>query len=116
MAGNTKTIRQDIFCRKLAQGVPLKEIFGSRATPKVITVYEWMQESAEFRTMYAVAAGLRAERLAEECLEIAGALDAESTDAARRCVDEARRRYAIADISSAFWIDEPMTAGAAHPH
>ncbi len=82
--GGLKTVAQDILCRKLAKGLPLKEIYGGRGLTKVETVYQWMQESPEFRRMYAVAVMFRAEHMAEQCVEIAGALGPEATDQAIR--------------------------------
>lgn len=78
--GGLKLVRQDILCTRLAKGVPLKEIYGARGLVKVETVYRWMQESAEFRRMYAVATLFRAERLAEQCVETACALGPDATD------------------------------------
>ena len=81
------------ICEQLVTGRSLRSICAEDDVPDATTVFRWLDSVETFRSQYARARELQAERLAAETVEIADAASNEDYNTARLRVD-ARKWYA----------------------
>ena len=77
--------RAPAVCAKLAAGMTLDAICAEADMPGVETINRWLATIPEFRSRYAQARRLRADRMADQIVEIADAITPEGGE------DEVRR-------------------------
>ena len=77
------------ICRQIVEGRSLRRICQAKNMPGMTTVMRWLAAHEPFREQYARARELQAEKLFEECLEIADASegDVKAMADGRRVVD-----------------------------
>jgi hypothetical protein len=61
------------ICRRVEAGWSVRELSNARDLPACSTIYNWLGRYEDFRRMFASACELRADRLADEVMEIADA-------------------------------------------
>ena len=66
----TKELAQEI-CDRISEGVGLYRVCLADDMPSRWTVHRWMNEDPAFRDMYMHAKELAAEKIADECLDMA---------------------------------------------
>ena len=64
-------VRAEAICAEIANGKCLREICRGDGMPGMTTIFRWLAQHEEFRTMYGAAREAQADYLAEELLEIA---------------------------------------------
>ena len=65
----------DDICDQIADGTPLRVICRTEGMPAWRTVYHWLEERPEFAARFARAREIGFDAIAEECLDIADAVE-----------------------------------------
>ena len=65
----------DDICDQIADGTPLRVICRIEGMPAWRTVYHWLEERPEFAARFARAREIGFDAIAEECLDIADAVE-----------------------------------------
>jgi hypothetical protein len=61
----------DAICDRLANGESMRSICRDPEMPAISSIFKWLREEVEFSEQYALAADMRADAMAEDCLDIA---------------------------------------------
>lgn len=90
------------ICERLAEGQLLIQIVRLNHMPDYSTITRWILHNEEFYTMYAQARAAQADRLAEQCIEMADETrDSDHAQAQRLKVDT--RKWYTAKIRPRFY-------------
>ena len=87
------------ICEQLSNGMSLRAICTASGTPARCTVYRWLNENADFQDQYARARDKQADYFAEEIIEIADSVEAESASVAKAKLQIDARKWAASKIA-----------------
>lgn len=89
----------DKICEKISGGLSLRAICAEDGMPARGTVYRWLIENADFQDQYARARDKQADYFAEEIIEIADSVEAESAAVAKARLQVDARKWAASKIA-----------------
>lgn len=87
------------ICEKIANGRSLRSICAEDGMPTTSTVCKWLIENKEFSEQYARARDKQADYFAEEIIEIADSVEAESASVAKAKLQIDARKWAASKIA-----------------
>lgn len=97
----------ETFCEHIADGMALKDISKMPGMPKESTVHQWLNKHPEFAELYARARLRRADKFADELIEIADTED----DAARARNRIDVRKWSAAKLNPKVYGDRTTISG-----
>lgn len=89
----------DKICEKISGGLSLRAICAEAGMPARGTVYRWLIENADFQDQYTRARDKQADYFAEEIIEIADSVEAESASVAKAKLQIDARKWAASKIA-----------------
>ena len=89
----------DKICELIARGMSLRAICASADMPAGGTVHRWLAEHQDFQEQYARAREEQADYFAEEIIEIADSVEAESASVAKAKLQIDARKWAASKIA-----------------
>nr|DAX54388.1 MAG TPA: terminase small subunit [Caudoviricetes sp.] len=89
----------DKICEKISGGLSLRAICAEAGMPARGTVYRWLIENADFQDQYARARDKQADYFAEEIIEIADSVEAESAAVSKAKLQIDARKWAASKIA-----------------
>ena len=89
----------DKICEKISCGLSLRAICAEAGMPARGTVYRWLIENADFQDQYTRARDKQADYFAEEIIEIADSVEAESASVAKAKLQIDARKWAASKIA-----------------
>nr|DAJ13047.1 MAG TPA: terminase small subunit [Siphoviridae sp. ctDju21]DAJ70609.1 MAG TPA: terminase small subunit [Caudoviricetes sp.] len=87
------------ICEQLSNGMSLRAICTASGMPARGTVYRWLNEHIDFQDQYARARDKQADYFAEEIIEIADSVEAESASVAKAKLQIDARKWAASKIA-----------------
>lgn len=87
------------ICEQIAHGKSLRAVCAEDDMPPMKTIYRWLEANEEFRHQYARARDKQADYFAEEIIEIADNVEAESASVAKAKLQIDARKWAASKIA-----------------
>lgn len=100
--GRPSKFSQDLaerICEQIAHGKSLRAVCAEDDMPSTSTVCKWLFENQEFSEQYARARDKQADYFAEEIIEIADNVEAESASVAKAKLQIDARKWAASKIA-----------------
>lgn len=89
----------DEICDLIARGMSLRAVCTSADMPSVSMVFRWMEQNPEFREQYAHAREEQADGFADEIIEIADKVPADSAEVAKAKLQIDARKWKAAKLA-----------------